>query len=557
MSVLLRPGRKLVDRLGFTQKLLLLGGLFLVPLLILLKTVISAELEVIDFAAREREGVQLILPLRDLLQAAQGHRGTAQLVLGGNPEARAKLADFQARAQAALAKGDQVDQAAGAHLETTATWKAVKTAWEDTRNNALLGSQGDSFARHGVFIDAVLAAITAVADASYLTLDPELVSYYLMDSLTVRLPRLAETAGKLRGLGSGILTRGAVTQEELVTVNLLLSHIQEDTASLEGNYSKVFGANPESREALATAVSQARSQLDALAGMVEKEVLGKGRTGLEPAAYFAKGTAAVDGVYDLFDRTAPELDRLLLKRVTDNQARMTGTLAMLALAMFLVAYLFWSLRDGLMEAVHHVHDGARRMLLGQFDEPFAVASRDELGSIGASLDEMQSQLRARIEQERAEAAANLRIRIALDSSAVGITISDERALLIHMTPSARSLLQLLLGRGGNVDGLPGTKLSAIFTDPAAAERFDHAVVSGEEVDLVFNGRHLRLVARPIRDQAGNVLGRVTQWLDRTEEVSVEKAVAGLVEAAAAGDFSQRLDATGKDGFFRQLAEGIN
>jgi methyl-accepting chemotaxis protein len=38
---------------------------------------------------------------------------------------------------------------------------------------------------------------------------------------------------------------------------------------------------------------------------------------------------------------------------------------------------------------------------------------------------------------------------------------------------------------------------------------------------------------------------------------VEHEVADLVSAAAAGDFSHRLNPTGKEGFFLQLAEGIN
>jgi len=45
--------------------------------------------------------------------------------------------------------------------------------------------------------------------------------------------------------------------------------------------------------------------------------------------------------------------------------------------------------------------------------------------------------------------------------------------------------------------------------------------------------------------------------DRTAEVAVEHEVSDLVSAAAAGDFSRRLAMEGKEGFFRQLAEGIN
>jgi methyl-accepting chemotaxis protein len=53
------------------------------------------------------------------------------------------------------------------------------------------------------------------------------------------------------------------------------------------------------------------------------------------------------------------------------------------------------------------------------------------------------------------------------------------------------------------------------------------------------------------------LGSVVEWLDRTEEVGVEREVNELVEAAAAGNFSARLKTDGKNGFFLKLAEGLN
>jgi methyl-accepting chemotaxis protein len=53
------------------------------------------------------------------------------------------------------------------------------------------------------------------------------------------------------------------------------------------------------------------------------------------------------------------------------------------------------------------------------------------------------------------------------------------------------------------------------------------------------------------------VGTVVEWGDRTQEVAVEQEVAGIVNAAAAGDFSKRFDLSGKAGFFKQLGEGIN
>jgi len=66
-----------------------------------------------------------------------------------------------------------------------------------------------------------------------------------------------------------------------------------------------------------------------------------------------------------------------------------------------------------------------------------------------------------------------------------------------------------------------------------------------------------LTATPVINDKGERVGTSVEWRDRTAEVAVEKEVAGLVNAAANGDFTKRIEMTGKEGFFKQLAEGIN
>ncbi|MBF1164862.1 MAG: diguanylate cyclase, partial [Dechloromonas agitata] len=52
-------------------------------------------------------------------------------------------------------------------------------------------------------------------------------------------------------------------------------------------------------------------------------------------------------------------------------------------------------------------------------------------------------------------------------------------------------------------------------------------------------------------------GTAVEWRDRTAEVNIEQEVAGIISAAASGDFSRRLDTAEMSGFFRQISDGIN
>jgi len=64
-------------------------------------------------------------------------------------------------------------------------------------------------------------------------------------------------------------------------------------------------------------------------------------------------------------------------------------------------------------------------------------------------------------------------------------------------------------------------------------------------------------ASPVINASGDRLGSVIEFDDITGQIAIESEVEGLVEAAVAGDFSKRLKTEGKEGFYRQLSQGMN
>jgi len=161
------------------------------------------------------------------------------------------------------------------------------------------------------------------------------------------------------------------------------------------------------------------------------------------------------------------------------------------------------------------------------------------------------------EREQLVAKENLRIKLALDSLPECVTVSNADALFVHATPAAQLLLSRLVGSNFDADKFYGNKLSSLFKDAETAARFDNAVISGESVDMDIAGRQIRLLAKPVLDAQGNRLGRVTHWVDRTQEIASEQELANMVNAAGLGDFSQRLSVKDKSGFFASMSLGMN
>jgi methyl-accepting chemotaxis protein len=182
---------------------------------------------------------------------------------------------------------------------------------------------------------------------------------------------------------------------------------------------------------------------------------------------------------------------------------------------------------------------------------------DRLPGQKARISEAMDKVQVAMKDAAAAATFNQRIRLSLDSLPVCVTVSNAEALLVHATPPAKELLKLFGGGSFNTDAFYGNKLSTLFKNPDDATRFDQAVRSGETVDMEIQGRKLRLLARPVHNENGQAIGRITHWIDRTAEIASEQEVSTIVSAAVHGDLSGRVSLDGKTGFFANLSAAMN
>jgi len=204
--------------------------------------------------------------------------------------------------------------------------------------------------------------------------------------------------------------------------------------------------------------------------------------------------------------------------------------------------------DDTMQVVATVTDYSE----GRLDSTMPRLPGDK-ASISAAIDKVQRSLR-----DAAFAATfNQRIRSALDSLPECVTISDANGVFVHGTPASQTLLRHFGGPSFEVEKYYGNKLVDLIKDPVAAQKFTQAIQSGDTIDIQIQGREIRLLAKPIRGAHGETIGRVTHWVDRTDELSSEREVSDIVTSALSGDLTRRVDMHGKTGFFRNLSDAMN
>ncbi|MEG0185533.1 MAG: methyl-accepting chemotaxis protein [Stenotrophomonas sp.] len=197
--------------------------------------------------------------------------------------------------------------------------------------------------------------------------------------------------------------------------------------------------------------------------------------------------------------------------------------------------------------------------LGQHTDPAGHAP----GSLAHALASTARHVQAQRARELDSHGENAQIRLALDVSRTAMMIADNDHVIRYVN---RSVVALLRNQQANLrqafpdfdaERLVGSSIHRFHANP---ERIRGIL---NNLQVTHNGKiqigpvHFAQVVTPVFDAQGVRLGFAVEWHDRTQELVLENAVAGIVDAAAHGDLQQRLQASEGAGFLEGLTGGIN
>lgn len=214
---------------------------------------------------------------------------------------------------------------------------------------------------------------------------------------------------------------------------------------------------------------------------------------------------------------------------------------------------------------------------GKLDNDIDTMGTDETGQVLASLETMQRSLReraardrersdsdlARADRDGAAALENGRIRTALDRVSVGAMLADTEGKIVYLNDAMQALMRHLAGEMRqqmpqvNPELILGSSLDLFHQVPVFQRNLLTGLAGAHTADFKLGEKSLRIVASPVADSAGNRVGTIVQWYDRTQEVAIEEEVQTMVARAIDGDLTARILEEGKEGFFKSLAAGMN
>jgi methyl-accepting chemotaxis protein len=525
-------------------KLSLIVAALLIPLGIMTALFVNQSFKEINFAKKELDGSNYL----------KGAWNTTMALMGAAEEGVAPASKITA-GEDLLAKSAEYNE----KLDLSAEYAGVDSALKGVGYPAAPMAENDAAT---AAIDAARGFIITIADKSNLTLDPDLDSYYTMNMIVVNLPEANNRSDKVFGQASLIAKSEQITIKDIAELSTQIALLDAAKGSTKGSFEAAVKGNKDAQtqKNIGTTIDAFIKANDAY--LTEANVvMAAYQAGNRPdlTQLLALHEANDQATDTLWKSTEAELGRLLQARIDALFQNMftllsiAGVITLLGIGLaILIATEFTKSLSGSIVTMN-------KLASQDFSVNIVGESRkDEIGSLAKGLSHFKS-----VGQEaKITAMENSRIKTALDNSSTNVMLSDTDGQIIYVNEAMRSMIssaeaqlrrdlpklsavQLL---GSNVNVFEDKNLtSQAFASLSGTHRF--VFKAGD--------REYNMSAGSVLDNTGARLGTVIEWNDVTTERQIEAEVDMVVSAAVSGDFHERLDLNGKQGFMLKLSEAMN
>ncbi len=512
----LAPATKLMSRLRFGHKALVIGAAFMLTCGILAGILVMRTNADINAVRQQQTAVVGLQHLQRSMLAMQSHRQMQTRV------AAKEAVPAQDIAVAAATAGTELDAAsrwAEQQIAQTDVRDAFKQA-RDSWSSVATGAAGGDVANASIL--QVRGLMGLVAERTGLSHSQEPTVLYMGRASSEWLPTLAEYTSQQGEVGLRVLGEGAIwvddrtglavsrTMQDFLRsrIELELSNAEQRMPSLATTAGKpmrvALDAMGKQNSAIATHILDADTPELPVASMAARE----------HATHLAMAAAMLGAINGVDTAASAQITKLT---TTANLTWMVVVLLLLV-----AGYLFLGFSRSTRQSLQKIEHAADAIASGEFPESVRVDSQDELRDIGRSLERAVTTLRgfARAQRELFEAHAAGDIDQRLDTQAFPgafSTMADESNSLLSSHIDVKMRVVEIVGhyaRGDlshDMEKLPGKK--AEVTAAVEAVKANMQAVTAE--------------------------------------------IQTLVDAAVAGDFSRRGDATQFEFVYREMIESLN
>jgi len=361
MQRIFRPVVALTRRWDFKRRILVIGSVFVLPLLIVTYQLDKQWRSEIWLTRQEIKGSECLKALLPLIQHIQQHLGISSKFLSGDLSAEAEMQQKQVEIAEDIKVVDAVMERQGDEFKVKDKWVAAKQEWQTLQAQIKQLSSKESVKRHKELVTKLLALLEEVSTNSKLGLDHELDSGSIANVLVKVFPIAREYVGRGRSTGISAMEDKQLTEAEREQLKAIYEIASMSMEQLMNGLKTAMTYNSSLANKIEPQVKDVEGKVFSFLRLMDSGLIQAPQISISPDDYFAAGSAAIDALFELAQSLSNELGNLLNTR---TQALSRKRLIMLLLIFVLVALafgLFIGFYIATTEGMKQVIDNSRKL----------------------------------------------------------------------------------------------------------------------------------------------------------------------------------------------------
>jgi methyl-accepting chemotaxis protein len=513
VSFLIKPAVAVLNKLKYGAKFTLIAVTLVAPLGFVLYSYLKEINGQINFARNEQAGVQHLVPLANAYSDLMDFRThVASGDIAKTTETANKIEKSFATFEAEVSKSS--DQ-----MKTSESYKAVKESW-NVLKSAKRGKASETAAAG--LVDQFKALFITIGNNSQLVLDPDIDSYYSMDSALVQVPAAQGQVADMAKIANHARLAKAMTADEKTDLVVLKGQFESSTGTVQGDFDQVTAYN-EAYKAKYTEPFGAQKN----AGLAFVKAIEGGyirNAGVPVNNVNASEALALKTLREYQSVLYTGLGELLETRAGNLTSRKNLSLTVVSAFLALALYLFIGFYVATIRSLKGLTGVVNRLSKGDLEVDLTPTSKDEVGALYPAFATMTDGLKDMTGVAEAIARGDLSKTIQ--------PRSDEDALGLSLRNMVESLSSIVLQLKDGAKSLDDTSSNLKLSSGILANGAENVTGAISEVITAYEQTHAASneIAQTCEEQAFATANASEVMNSMQESIAdVERAVRDQIE----------------------------
>jgi len=354
MQRIFSPAVTLMRRWDFKGRILVIGGVFVLPLLFVTYQLIKSLNEEVQLTQQELKGSELVKALFPLTHHFSRHRNFLGEFLLGDLSAKQMVQQQQINIGETVKAVDAVMAKYGDEFKVKDEWEDIKQKWQDLQSRVERLSPQENKELHDQIITKVQRLLHEISINSKLYFDHYPDTTSIANVVIQDYPTVREYIGRARIVGRSALKDGQLTEAEKTELKAIYEIAVKSVEKLRDGLKIAMNHNPNIATHLEEKAKDFETRISSLFQLMSG-LLKASQITVSPNDYSAAIVSTNDSLFELTKLLSEELESLLLGRLQSFSRKrlivLTLVVTLVALAFFMFFAFYATMTEGMRQVI--------------------------------------------------------------------------------------------------------------------------------------------------------------------------------------------------------------